>query len=203
MGIISKLFEWLFSSDKRKRRKNFKTGMKGERNVYNHLVDRGYRHCVIHDSILRDPIRGTMAQVDIMLITKDLALIIEVKTQNFRRISGHIDDESWNVTYGHNSNFKSNNIYQQALRQQTVVSSIFKRHGIYLPIRTVVLIQNNNNNVDIDIKGLDPNKIAFITSLERINWNSISPTPHKMALGILRGENTKNSYVRKNGGKKK
>lgn len=196
--LIRKLFRLfeLLNKEKRKRKRNFREGRKGELSVYRYLCRMGYEDAIMHDLILRDPKTGVMAQVDILLATKNAVLIIEVKTQNFRCMEGHVDSDSWTVIYGNGKRYASNNIYKQALKQKKVVQSLLKKYGILCPVYSVVFIQNKNDNIQVDIEGLNNAEVIFTTSLDRIDWNSIRKEPHGKVKKVFVAENAKNSYVR-------
>lgn len=195
--VIKEILGTLFDAEKRKRLKNYKKGRKGELYIYRKLRDMGYKDAVLHDLILRDPTTGIMAQVDLVLATRTHVLIVEVKTQNFRRIEGNIHDDEWTVIYGNNSKYKSNNICKQVIKQKRTVESILRKNGVLAHVHAVVLVQNENKGVQICIEGLDDTDVHMVTSFDNVHWNSIDRTPNRKALAVLASENKKNAYVRK------
>lgn len=199
MNRLLKLLSLLF--DKRKKLKHYRMGKKGEINVYKHIQRKGYGRCLLHDVIVRNPYDGKMAQIDIAVVSRTGVVLIEVKTQNFKKMVGHVNDDNWVVIYGNNVRFHINNVYKQAIKQKEVISSLLKRHNVYLPIYSVVFIQNQNKNVTIEIEGLKSvhshAHVKFTQSLEDMNWRQIDTRPHKLAMAVLRGDDDKNQFVRR------
>jgi len=193
--VVDSMFRPKKYAKRKKGRQNVKKGLTGEKITVKELKSLGFGDCTLHDIIIRDSKTGKMAQLDVVVVTRDEIAIIEVKTQNFHTVKGSVTSEDWTLVYGKGSMFKSGNIYSQVDRQRKALRNVLNKHNIALPIRSYILVRSDNT-VRVQVEGLQESGVQLVQSA-RMAAPRGDKRPHKLALRVLEDENRKNTFVRR------